>query len=101
MICLDNSEWSRDGDYSPSRWEAQQDAANRICGIKTQQNAESAVGIMAMAGPRVEVLSALTTDIAKILAAIHSAQIQGKCDLYSALNIAQLALKHRQNKSQK
>ena len=31
MICLDNSEWSRNGDIAPSRWASQIDAANIIC----------------------------------------------------------------------
>jgi 26S proteasome regulatory subunit N10 len=101
MLCLDNSEWARDGDFIPSRWDSQQDAANLITGVKTQQNPENSVGILTFAGPRVEVLAAPTPDVAKILAAIHSAKVQGKPDLHSALQIAQLALKHRQNKQQK
>ncbi|RRT34711.1 hypothetical protein B296_00051922 [Ensete ventricosum] len=36
MICIDNSEWMRNGDYSPSRFQSQADAINLICGAKTQ-----------------------------------------------------------------
>lgn len=36
MICIDNSEWMRNGDYSPTRIQAQVDAVNLICGAKTQ-----------------------------------------------------------------
>ena len=36
MICVDNSEWMRNGDYSPSRFQAQADAVNLLCGAKTQ-----------------------------------------------------------------
>jgi hypothetical protein len=36
MICIDNSEWMRNGDYSPCRFQAQADAVNLICGAKTQ-----------------------------------------------------------------
>lgn len=36
MICIDNSEWMRNGDYAPSRFQAQADAVNLICGAKTQ-----------------------------------------------------------------
>ncbi|MBA0760807.1 hypothetical protein Gotri_023528, partial [Gossypium trilobum] len=36
MICIDNSEWMRNGDYGPSRFQAQADAVNLICGAKTQ-----------------------------------------------------------------
>jgi 26S proteasome regulatory subunit N10 len=52
MVCLDNSEWSRNGDFAPSRFDAQQDAANIICTAKTQQNPESTVGVLSMAGKR-------------------------------------------------
>lgn len=52
LICLDNSECSRNGDYLPSRLEAQRDAANLICGSKTAQNPESAVGLLTSAGDR-------------------------------------------------
>lgn len=36
MICIDNSEWMRNGDYSPNRFQALADAVNLICGAKTQ-----------------------------------------------------------------
>ena len=47
---MDNSEWSRNGDFAPSRWDSQQDAANIICEAKTQQNPENTLGVMAYAG---------------------------------------------------
>jgi len=36
MICVDNSEWMRNGDYPPSRFEAQADAFAILCAAKTQ-----------------------------------------------------------------
>ena len=36
MVCMDNSEWMRNGDYVPTRFQAQADAVNLICGAKTQ-----------------------------------------------------------------
>lgn len=36
MICVDNSEWMRNGDYAPSRFQALADTVNLICGAKTQ-----------------------------------------------------------------
>ena len=36
MVCMDNSEWMRNGDYVPTRFQAQADAINLICGAKTQ-----------------------------------------------------------------
>jgi len=52
-ICsIDNSEHMRNGDFSPSRFEAQQDACNLICGKKTSANMENAVGLIATAGKK-------------------------------------------------
>ena len=53
---LDNSEWMRNGDYIPTRMEAQHDAANLVCGTKTQSNPESTVGVLTMAGKSPELL---------------------------------------------
>lgn len=101
MLCLDNSDWARNGDYSPSRWEAQVNAANIICGAKVEQNPENSVGILTLAGKRIEVLTAPTTDQAKIYAAVASGKLGGDSDVYAAVRVAALALKHRQNKNQK
>lgn len=101
MLCLDNSDWARNGDYSPSRWEAQLNAANIICGAKVEQNPENSVGILTIAGKRIEVLTAPTTDQAKIYAAAASGKLGGDSDVYAAVRVAALALKHRQNKNQK
>lgn len=43
MVCVDNSEWTRNGDFAPSRWQAQADAVNLLAGAKTQANPENTV----------------------------------------------------------
>ena len=42
-----------------------------------------------------------TNDIGKLLSALGKAQIGGSADLQTAVQIAQLALKHRENKNQR
>ncbi|KAF2663070.1 hypothetical protein K491DRAFT_700174 [Lophiostoma macrostomum CBS 122681] len=101
MIVVDNSESSRNGDYVPSRWEAQCDAANLIFSAKTGANPESSVGLMSMGGDTPEILTTLTTDIGKILDGLHRTKIKGTSHLSTGIKVAALALKHRQNKSQK
>ena len=101
MIIVDNSESSRNGDYVPSRWEAQADAVNLIFSAKTQANPESSVGLMSMGGNTPEILTTLTTDIGKILDGLHRTKIKGTMHLSTGINVAALALKHRQNKSQR
>ncbi|XP_044488960.1 26S proteasome non-ATPase regulatory subunit 4 homolog isoform X2 [Mangifera indica] len=101
MICIDNSEWMRNGDYSPSRLRAQSDAVSLICGAKTQSNPENTVGILTMAGKGVRVLTTPTTDLGKILACLHELEMGGEMNLAAGIQVAQLALKHRQNKNQR
>ncbi|KAG9137719.1 hypothetical protein Leryth_019283 [Lithospermum erythrorhizon] len=100
MICIDNSEWMRNGDYSPSRYQAQADAVNLICGAKTQSNPENTVGLMTMAGKGVRVLVTPTSDLGKILGCMHGLEVGGEMNLAAGIQVAQLALKHRQNKKQ-
>ncbi|CAH2075835.1 unnamed protein product [Thlaspi arvense] len=101
MICIDNSEWMRNGDYSPSRLQAQTEAVNLLCGAKTQSNPENTVGVLTMAGKGVRVLTTPTSDLGKILACMHGLDVGGEINLTAAIQIAQLALKHRQNKNQR
>ena len=102
MIVVDNSEPARNGDYVPSRWEAQRDAASLIFHTKTQSNPESSVGLLSMGGQGPEVLTTLTTNFGNILDGLHRTKIGGAgCFFGRGINIASLALKHRQNKSQR
>ncbi|CAN0426993.1 unnamed protein product, partial [Ectocarpus sp. 12 AP-2014] len=98
MICLDNSEWMRNGDYIPTRMEAQHDAANLLCGSKTNSNPESTVGVLTMAGKGPELLVSPTDDMGKILSSLHGVSVHGKTNFAAGIQIAQLALKHRRNK---
>jgi len=95
IICVDNSEHMRNGDYNPTRMIAQQEAANLICGAKTQQNPETTLGILSMAGKSPVVQVALTTDLGKLLASLSSVQIQAATHFSLSMRVAQLALKRR------
>ena len=101
VICVDNSEWTRNSDYAPTRFQAQADCVNLLAGAKTQANAENTVGVLTMAGKSPRVLVTPTPDLGKILNAMQDLDIEGAADLPSSVQIAQLALKHRQNKNQR
>jgi 26S proteasome regulatory subunit N10 len=90
----------RNGDFAPNRFDAQKESVHLVAGSKTQSNPESNVGLISMAGRNVDVLVTLTQDLGKIMAAIQSVKVGGDSDFVAALQIAQLALKHRQNKRQ-
>ena len=100
-LCIDNSDYMRNGDFAPSRMEAQQDAVNLLAGAKTQANPENSVGVLSMAGKGVEVHAALTSDVGKILSLSHGIKIGGEANLSGGIQVSQLALKHRQNKNQR
>jgi len=96
MILLDNSEYMRNGDYVPTRMEAQEDAANLLVGQKTQSHPESTVGISA----GTELLVSPTDDMGKILSALHGLPLkQQEIDICASVQVASLALKHRRNKN--
>lgn len=100
MIVIDNSEFMRNGDYTSSRYEAQLDTVDIIFSAKTQSNPENTVGILSMGGEGPQVLSTLTSEKGKILVGIHESKIWGKSHLANGIQVAALALKHRQNKNQ-
>lgn len=96
MILLDNSEYMRNGDYIPTRLEAQQDAANLLVGAKTQSHPESTVGVSA----GTDLLVSPTDDVGKILSALHGLPFKAeKSDVAASVQVASLALKHRRNKN--
>jgi len=101
MIIVDNSGWARNGDFYPTRWEAQEEAANIVAQAKCQENAESAVGLMLMGGKQAEILVTPIPDPGRILSAFHGVKLGGNLHFATALQIAQLSLKHRSNKNQK
>lgn len=102
MICIDNSEHNRNGDYIPNRLVAQIDAVNMLSSrkINPPSHPESTVGILTMGGKRgVEVRIPPTRDTTKLLTATTNLSCGGSLDFVVAIKIAQLALKHRQNKA--
>lgn len=100
VIVIDNSEYSRNGDYPRTRFEAQIDAVEYIFQAKRNGNPENTVGLISLAGPNPRVLSTFTSEFGKILAGLHDTTIEGSIHLATAIQIAALTLKHRQNKVQ-
>lgn len=102
VVCIDNSEYSRNGDYAPSRFQAQADAINLLAGAKTQHHPENTVGVMSMAGVSPTVMVTPTGDLGKVLQAMQGVEIDGtEARLAVSIQIAQLTLKHRENKNQR
>jgi len=102
LICVDNSEWMRNGDYHPTRFDAQLETVNYLASAKTQSNPETTVGFLSMAGKRIEVHMTPTRNLGAIMTVLQKeVRIGGKANFLGALKTAQLALKNRQNKNQR
>ncbi|KAK7481255.1 hypothetical protein BaRGS_00027515 [Batillaria attramentaria] len=99
FVCVDNSDFMRNGDFVPTRMQAQQDAVNLVCMSKTRSNPENNVGLLKMS--HVEVLVTLTSDVGRILARLHQVQPKGDISFLTAVRVAHLALKHRQGRNHK
>ncbi|KAL9249082.1 26S proteasome non-ATPase regulatory subunit 4-like protein, partial [Drosera capensis] len=64
-------------------------------------NPENTVGVLTIAGKGVRVLVTPTSDLGKILSCMHGClEVGGEMNLMAGIQVAQLALKHRQNKKQ-
>ncbi|WBW73094.1 19S proteasome regulatory subunit Rpn10 [Schizosaccharomyces osmophilus] len=101
MFLIDNSEWMINGDYIPNRFDAQKDTVHLIFNQKINDNPETMCGLMTMGENNPQVLSTLTRDYGKFLSATHDLPVRGDSKFGDAIQIAQLALKHRENKTQR
>jgi len=99
IICVDNSDYMRNGDFVPSRMQAQFDAVNMVAVAKTKSNPENNVGLLSLADNRV--LVTLTSEVGKIISKLHQVKPNGCIDLIRGIKVANLALKHRQSKNHK
>lgn len=99
IICIDNSDYMRNGDFIPSRMQCQFDAVNMVALAKTKSNPENNVGLLSLVDTRV--LVTLTSEIGKIISKLHAEKPNGNIDLVKGIKVANLALKHRQSKNHK
>lgn len=97
FICLDNSDPTRNGDYFPTRLMASQEAVSLLVGAKMQKNPENAVGFLTLGGKAVTVVESLTSDADRVMASVAKLPLGGACHLFTGLQVASLALSHRQN----
>ena len=100
VICIDNSEFMRNGDFIPSRLHAQQDAVQLVCNAKTRGNPENNVALMSMAAEsHPKVYSTLTTDVNRIISHLSQIQPDGDYKFLTGLKVAQIVLRNRQGKN--
>jgi 26S proteasome regulatory subunit N10 len=109
---VDNSEFTRNGDYTPTRFDAQRDAVALLFNAKTQSNPENTVGLMSMGGNGYvwylftneqttcnnlftnpflyspAVLATLSSDFGKILSGLHNIKIEGQSHVATGIQVA-------------
>lgn len=90
LYSIDNSEYMRNGDYTPSRMDAQQESANVICGAKTSQHPETTLAVVTTAGKTPTVQVALTNDLGKLLATLSAVTISGVLNLTTGIRVSQV-----------
>lgn len=92
----------RNGDYAPTRLQAQNETANYIINAKIQGNQESTCGILSMAGERIQSHSSPCRSMGSLMTAMtQDVTISGVCNFVGGLKVAKLALKNRVNKNQR
>lgn len=115
VLCVDNSEYSRNCDFNPNRLEAQRDTAVLFCGAAMNDNPENAVGLMSLgklglpgsfslgdSEQRRTLQLAPTGDTESFNAAVAGIEIEGsEVELLAGIRRALLSLKHRANRNQK
>uniref|UniRef100_A0A2R9ALC2 VWFA domain-containing protein n=1 Tax=Pan paniscus TaxID=9597 RepID=A0A2R9ALC2_PANPA len=103
MVCVDNSEYVRNGDFFPTQLQAQQGAVNIVCHSKPttgRANPENNTALITLANDY-EVLTTLTPDTGRILSKLHTVQPKGKITFCTGIHMAHLALKRRRGKNHK
>lgn len=101
VLVVDNSEYARNGDFPRTRFVAQIDAVEYIFQAKRNSNPENTVGLVSAAESNPKVLSTFTNEFGKILSGLHGTNIGGSIHFSTAIQIAALTLKHRQNRVQR
>ena len=103
-MILDNSSFAINGDYHPTRWMSQIEAAGLLIQTKMEQSQETAMGIALSGGKQVEIICTPSTDITKVSSFLYGIKISGhqkmsnvSMAITQALQTAALALKHRLN----
>lgn len=95
IIILDNSDFSINGDYEPTRWLNQIDAAGLLIQTKLEQHHENAMGIALSAGKQVEIICTPSNDITKVTSFLYGVKQHGAIKL-SVVNICEYRLyRHR------
>jgi 26S proteasome regulatory subunit N10 len=91
---LDTSSHMRNGDYEPTRLEAQYQAARLLMDVKLSMGAMDTVGFVST-GPSVTTRASVTKELELLAASIRGLVPKGAADFVPAIKVASLALHNR------
>ena len=91
MVILDNSNYSINGDYPPTRWISQIDAAGILIQTKMEQSQETAMGIALSGGKQVEIICTPCNDLSKVSSFLYGIKLSG---LQKLSNVSFTPLRH-------
>ena len=77
IVILDNSEYSINGDYEPTRWMSQIDAAGLLIQTKLEQSHQNAMGIALSAGKHAQIICTPSNDITKVTSYLYGIKLHG------------------------
>ena len=97
ILCIDSTDYMRNGDVFPTRLMGAQEACNLLVGAKMSANPENTVAFLTMGGKACTVRETLTGDTDRVMASMTSIPVGGKIHFLHGLQIASLALSHRTN----
>jgi 26S proteasome regulatory subunit N10 len=98
IICFDNSEFSRNQDYKPSRFQIQYEIASLYSLIKTEENFENTIGLLDI-NRKIHLVP--TNNINIIQKELDNMKIQEGYDVFKNVYLSQLLFKYRPNKKLK
>ena len=101
LFSIDNSEYTRNGDFYPNRLRVQQDLTSTITKFKLESDPQNDVAIITMAGKRPELICPLTSDTVKINKKLFAVESNGVIKVITSIKIGHLVLRNRQTKNHK
>jgi 26S proteasome regulatory subunit N10 len=72
---MDNTDWGRNGDFPPTRWDSVQETVRLLFESKLQANGENMVGLLTMSERKIDMLATLCADDSRLNNVIHNAKL--------------------------
>ncbi|XP_077501578.1 26S proteasome non-ATPase regulatory subunit 4-like [Amblyomma americanum] len=98
VICVDTSDYMRNGDFEPTRLDAQYEAVKFVFHAKTRSHRENKVALLTLARPKV--LATLTNNARHFVSKLEEMKPDGCIDFVNALRTAKLMLRNRLDRFQ-